>query len=115
MALGLMPDVLRVADASQLEPQDFLIRGMALDKSGFMVVGDSVRAGQQIRFMVSNSRGNMTAIGCKVLWVFTVVSGGLMCRQVVQLPALQTACCWLVVWKQCKLACLSDVTWHRCM
>ena len=54
MALGLMPETLRSPDAPQPEPQDFLIRGMALDKSGFMVVGDAVRVGQRIRFMVSD-------------------------------------------------------------
>lgn len=53
MALGLVPEVLRAADGPQPEPQDFLIRGIALDKAGFMIVGDSVRVGQRIRFMVS--------------------------------------------------------------
>jgi small ligand-binding sensory domain FIST len=53
MALGLMPETLRAADGPQPEAQDFLIRGMAIDKAGFMVVGDAVRVGQRVRFMVS--------------------------------------------------------------
>lgn len=53
IALGLMPETLRPADEQPLEPQDFLIRGMALDRAGFMVVGDAVRVGQRVRFMVS--------------------------------------------------------------
>jgi hypothetical protein len=53
MALGLMPETLRAADGPQPEAQDFLIRGMSIDKAGFMVVGDAVRVGQRVRFMVS--------------------------------------------------------------
>jgi hypothetical protein len=53
IALGLMPETLRAADGPQPEAQDFLIRGMAIDKAGFMVVGDAVRVGQRVRFMVS--------------------------------------------------------------
>jgi hypothetical protein len=30
-----------------------LTAGMALSKAGFMIVGDSVRVGQRVRFMVS--------------------------------------------------------------
>ena len=33
--------------------QDFLIRGLVLDKRGFMLVLDTVRVGERVRFMVS--------------------------------------------------------------
>ncbi|KAF6260236.1 hypothetical protein COO60DRAFT_1637771 [Scenedesmus sp. NREL 46B-D3] len=57
MALGLMPEMLRAADGPPPEAQDFLIRGMAVDKAGFMVVGDAVRVGQRLRFMVRDRKG----------------------------------------------------------
>lgn len=86
MALGLMPDVLRASDAAQLEPQDFLIRGMALDKSGFMVVGDSVRVGQQIRFMVG---GGCSAADSNVGMHASIEA---ICGSQLQLHAAQV--CW---------------------
>lgn len=53
LTAGLAPDSLTSPNAP--EPQDFLIRGMAVDKAGFLVVGDKVRAGQCMRFMVSSA------------------------------------------------------------
>ena len=40
------------AAATTPEPREWLIRGCALDRAGFMVVGDAIRAGQRLRFMV---------------------------------------------------------------
>jgi hypothetical protein len=51
LALGVAPGGLRAADS--LEPQDFLIRGVLLERSGNMLVMDTVRVGERIRFMVS--------------------------------------------------------------
>lgn len=56
MALGLMPEVLRVPGGAPPAAHEFLIRGCALSKAGFMVVGDSVRVGQRVRFMVRRRR-----------------------------------------------------------
>eukprot|EP00877_Chromochloris_zofingiensis_P010885 jgi/Chrzof1/604/Cz01g22040.t1 len=55
LTAGLAPDSLTSPNAP--EPQDFLIRGMAVDKAGFLVVGDKVRAGQCMRFMVRDKSG----------------------------------------------------------
>lgn len=59
LTLGLAPQDLPSiggssgsSNPSELGPEAFLIRGMAFDKSGAMVVGDAVRVGQQLRFMV---------------------------------------------------------------
>lgn len=41
--------------------------GMALSKAGFMIVGDSVRVGQRVRFMVSHLMSHPTPqSGCSL-------------------------------------------------
>lgn len=54
LSVGLAPETLTEAGAEQqpLAPHDFLIRPLALDPSGVIAVGDFVRAGQRMRFMV---------------------------------------------------------------
>jgi hypothetical protein len=49
MTCGLAPAAL----PGQLsEPQDFLIRQIGFDNGGNLVVGDTVKPGQQLKFMV---------------------------------------------------------------
>eukprot|EP00798_Chlamydomonas_sp_ICE-L_P013129 gene13129-3451_t len=53
---GLVPSTLK---SGPLEPHDFLIRSMGIDKDGNIAVGDFLRQGQQIRFMVRDRQGAM--------------------------------------------------------
>jgi small ligand-binding sensory domain FIST len=52
MTAGLAPPGLM---GRQPEPQDFLIRQVGFDNGGNMVVGDVVRPGQQMKFMVGGA------------------------------------------------------------
>ncbi|GBF93738.1 hypothetical protein Rsub_06070 [Raphidocelis subcapitata] len=62
LCCGLAPDdPLRAAAATaapgDAEPQDWLIRGMALTNTAQLAVGDELRVGQRLRFMVRDREG----------------------------------------------------------
>jgi small ligand-binding sensory domain FIST len=58
LCCGLAPDdPLRPAAAEDAEPQDWLIRGMALTSTAHLAVGDALRVGQRLRFMVRDREG----------------------------------------------------------
>ncbi|KAG2486907.1 hypothetical protein HYH03_014406 [Edaphochlamys debaryana] len=56
LTVGIAPDGMR--PAATLEPQDFLIRALrGFDSEACLVVGDYMRVGQRIRFMVRDRQG----------------------------------------------------------
>ncbi|KAF8063849.1 hypothetical protein HT031_003706 [Scenedesmus sp. PABB004] len=66
IAVGLVPQVLRSA-GSEPAPHQYLIRGVALDRAGFAAVGDAVRVGQHLRFMVRAAAAERDQAGQKRL------------------------------------------------
>lgn len=56
LTVGLAPEGLKKTEA--LEPQEFLIRGLVgFDSEQGLVLGDAVRVGQRLRFMVRDKQG----------------------------------------------------------
>ncbi|GAX75694.1 hypothetical protein CEUSTIGMA_g3137.t1 [Chlamydomonas eustigma] len=51
LTLGVAPDTL------SLQPKDFLIRPMSITQEGSLAVGEYVRVGQRIRFMIRDQQG----------------------------------------------------------
>ncbi|KXZ56458.1 hypothetical protein GPECTOR_1g41 [Gonium pectorale] len=58
LTVGIAPDSGLVRAGEQLEPQDFLIRMLGgFDSQQALIVGDKMRPGQRLRFMVRDKQG----------------------------------------------------------